>query len=219
MGERKKDLPDEEMSFRPFHQLGELLLERGFRVYVPSNREENRVSDEDLFWAAMSKVHEISTFREMQVKSGKMIRAAAPRSVRSEGAMKALEEIVRGERPIDLRDTQEYVEWKNPDCIDDISAILRAGGLSVQDYLDLHGFTIEEAESAVCDFIKESLRKCLRCVKIIHGRGLRSPKGPVLKSAIIKWLSCNYRKHVAAFVSARQCDGGLGAVYVLLKSR
>jgi DNA-nicking Smr family endonuclease len=54
-------------------------------------------------------------------------------------------------------------------------------------------------------------------VKIIHGRGLRSPRGPVLKEKLIKRLSGKYRKHVVAFVTARQCDGGLGALYILLK--
>jgi len=56
-------------------------------------------------------------------------------------------------------------------------------------------------------------------LKIIHGRGLRSAKGPVLKNALMKWLSEHYRKHMIAFATARQCDGGLGAVYVLLKNR
>jgi DNA-nicking Smr family endonuclease len=66
-------------------------------------------------------------------------------------------------------------------------------------------------------FLKESMIKGHRCIKIIHGRGLRSPKGPVLKEALIKWLSGRYRKHIIAFVTARQCDGGLGALYILLR--
>jgi DNA-nicking Smr family endonuclease len=67
--------------------------------------------------------------------------------------------------------------------------------------------------------LKDSFRKGLRCVKIIHGRGLRSPLGPVLKTAVIKWLSGRYRKSIIAYVTARQCDGGLGALYVLLRKK
>ncbi|UCH46386.1 MAG: Smr/MutS family protein [Nitrospiraceae bacterium] len=54
-------------------------------------------------------------------------------------------------------------------------------------------------------------------MKIIHGRGLRSPDGPVLKKAVIQWLLTRYRKYIVAFASARQCDGGLGAIYVLFR--
>jgi DNA-nicking Smr family endonuclease len=67
------------------------------------------------------------------------------------------------------------------------------------------------------EFLRNALKTSRRCVKIIHGRGLRSPKGPVLKEALIKWLSLRHRKNVIAFVTARQCDGGLGALYVLLR--
>jgi DNA-nicking Smr family endonuclease len=87
----------------------------------------------------------------------------------------------------------------------------------VRDYTDLHGFTLDDADKEVERFIKESLRKGHQCIKIIHGRGLRSPDGPVLKKAVIQWLLTRYRKHLAAFASARQCDGGLGALYILFR--
>ncbi|MFZ6006914.1 MAG: Smr/MutS family protein, partial [Nitrospirota bacterium] len=122
-----------------------------------------------------------------------------------------------GKKPIALSDTQEYVEWINPDYSAEIVRKLHEGRFSVQDFLDLHGFTVEEAEAETERFLKNSLKKGFRCVKIIHGRGLRSPKGPVLKEVIAQWLSSRYRKHVMAFVTARQCDGGLGAIYVMLK--
>jgi DNA-nicking Smr family endonuclease len=81
----------------------------------------------------------------------------------------------------------------------------------------LHGLCVEEAEKEVKYFLTDSLRKGHRCVKIIHGRGLRSPGGPVLKDALITWLSGRYWKNIIAFVTARQCDGGLGALYILLR--
>ena len=65
-------------------------------------------------------------------------------------------------------------------------------------------------------FFTDAIKKGHRCVKIIHGRGLRSRAGPVVKHAVIKLLSSRYRKKIIAYVTARQCDGGLGALYVLL---
>ncbi len=68
-------------------------------------------------------------------------------------------------------------------------------------------------------FIGASFKKGLRCIKIIHGRGLRSTQGARLKEAVVKRLSGHYRKDIIAYVTARQCDGGLGALYVLLRRK
>jgi len=93
---------------------------------------------------------------------------------------------------------------------------LARGGFSVQDELDLHGMTVGEAKQRLADFIDYSLMQGNLCVRIVHGKGLGSgERGPVLKSAVNRWL----RKwdSVLAFVSTRQVDGGTGAIYVLLQ--
>ena len=93
---------------------------------------------------------------------------------------------------------------------------LARGRYSVQDEIDLHGMTVDEAKPRLTDFINNSVRKGHLCVRIVHGKGLGSgDRGPVLKSAVNRWL----RKwdSVLAFVSARQVDGGTGAIYVLLE--
>ena len=92
---------------------------------------------------------------------------------------------------------------------------LARGKYAVQAEIDLHGMTVAEARPRLTDFIDYSLKQGLTCVRIVHGKGLGSGhRGPVLKSAVNRWL----RKwnSVLAFVSARQVDGGTGAVYVLL---
>ena len=164
----------------------------------------------------MREVREIKEFRMIPVRRRKAI-ALRRKMFPDKEAIKALEEIVTGQRAMHLPDTQEYVEWINQDYRGTVIRKLHEGKFAVQDYLDLHGLCVEEAESAVGHFLKESRIKGHRCIKIIHGRGLRSPKGPVLKDALIKWLSGRHRKNIAAFVTARQCDGGLGALYVLLR--
>lgn len=93
---------------------------------------------------------------------------------------------------------------------------LRRGEFVVTAELDLHGHTAGAAHAALARFLPESRRLNQTCVRIIHGKGLRSPgKKPVLKAKIYRWLS--RRDEVLAFASARPVDGGTGAVYVLLK--
>jgi DNA-nicking Smr family endonuclease len=92
---------------------------------------------------------------------------------------------------------------------------LRRGQYRVQAELDLHGLTVAEAKSALRDFLAHALAEHTRCVRIIHGKGLRSgPRGPVLKHAVGGVL--RRVAAVLAVVSARDVDGGTGAVYVLL---
>ena len=92
---------------------------------------------------------------------------------------------------------------------------LRRGQYRVQAEIDLHGMTVAEAKLALRDFLADALERQFRCVRIIHGKGLRSGhRGPVLKGAVSSVL--RRMGAVVAYVSARQVDGGTGAVYVLL---
>lgn len=92
---------------------------------------------------------------------------------------------------------------------------LRRGQYRVQAEIDLHGLTVTEAKQALREFLAEALDRQFRCVRIIHGKGLRSGhRGPVLKGLVSSVL--RRVGPVVAYVSARQVDGGTGAVYVLL---
>ena len=94
---------------------------------------------------------------------------------------------------------------------------LRRGHWVIQDELDLHGLTSVEARALLVQFLNECRRNGSRCVRIIHGKGLRSRnREPVLKTKVANWLI--QRDEVLAFCQARQVDGGGGAVIVLLKS-
>jgi DNA-nicking Smr family endonuclease len=92
---------------------------------------------------------------------------------------------------------------------------LRRGDYPIEAELDLHGMTVTQAKRALHGFLANALARHLGCVRIIHGKGLRSGSdGPVLKTTVNGVL----RKTAAvlAYVSARPADGGTGAVYVLL---
>jgi DNA-nicking Smr family endonuclease len=213
-----KKQSSETFVFQPFEDLKRIIESKGIKMSCPppASKKDGPANDEELFANAMREVREIKEFRSITVRPGKAIIAPAKISSDKE-AMKILEEIIDGRRALNLADTQEYVEWINKDYRGGIIEKLHEGRFAVQDYLDLHGLCFVEAESAVEHFMKESFIKGHRCIKIIHGRGLRSPKGPVLKKALLKWLTGRYRKHIIAFVTARQCDGGLGALYILLR--
>lgn len=93
---------------------------------------------------------------------------------------------------------------------------LKRGQYARQSELDLHGMTVAQARDQLAAFIQESRSKGYRCVRIIHGKGLRSSqRGPVLKPRVAHWL--RQRQEVLAYCPAQATDGGSGAVYVLLR--
>ncbi len=207
-------------SNRPFDKLKKLTNAAAACVPPPPSRPRKPATDEELFIDAMRGVQEIPEFRVLPC--AKTPKHSAPAREHRDpdadaDALSILGQIAEGRLPINLSDTQEYVEWTNPGLREALTAELHTGRFSVQAMLDLHGFTGDEVNEEIDSFLGEAFRRGWRCVKIIHGRGLRSVKGPVLKDAVIRRLLGHYRKRVIAFVSARQCDGGLGAMYVLLQ--
>jgi len=115
--------------------------------------------------------------------------------------------------------SDEYMEGAVPGVGPKIMKRLKRGEFSVQDYIDLHGLKKKEAEVVVNEFIINSYQKGFRCVLIIHGRGLGSvDHQPAIKKEIPVWFRRGMLKRIVlAFVTARPCDGGAGALYVLLK--
>ncbi len=116
--------------------------------------------------------------------------------------------------------TSEYMEGRAPGVTHQLVRQLREGKFAVSKVLDLHGLTAVEAEEALERFFQEALHRGDKCVLVIHGRGLSSPGKPVLKEKVRIWLEKGpYRRYILAYTSARPCDGGPGATYVLLRSK
>lgn len=118
----------------------------------------------------------------------------------------------------------ESMEWRNgdglrfrrPEVGERVLRKLSKGQFRVEAELDLHGYTVREARSVLKQFLLDCDYHHWRCVRVIHGKGLGSGhRGPKLKGSVDGWLRRS--DQVAAFVSARQIDGGTGAVYVLLR--
>ena len=115
-----------------------------------------------------------------------------------------------------LLDTDDQLSFRRPGIGVEITRRLRSGHWSIQRQLDLHGLRTDEAREALGQFIRQAHQLGVRCVRVVHGKGLGSPgKTPVLKSRVQRWLV--QKKEVLAFVQARPMDGGAGALLVLLQ--
>ncbi|MBT8062458.1 MAG: SMR domain protein [Xanthomonadales bacterium] len=94
---------------------------------------------------------------------------------------------------------------------------LRRGRYSIEDSIDLHHMNESTASAAIMTFIDHALDRGLGCVRIVHGKGLRSRNGPKLKILARRLLSRH--PSVIAFASCKPSEGGTGAVLVLLRNR
>jgi DNA-nicking Smr family endonuclease len=130
-----------------------------------------------------------------------------------------LSDLVSGAGTFELNETEEYTEGTRLGLDPRLVTRLRRGEFAVQAHIDLHGMIQAAAKLALEGFVVDSVRKGLRTVLVVHGRGLRSPGGmPVLKHAAAQWLSHGHMGgYVLAFATARPADGGAGAMYVLLR--
>ena len=115
-----------------------------------------------------------------------------------------------------LLDTDDALSFRRPGVGIDVTRKLRKGAWSIQGEIDLHGLRRDEAREALGEFLRESLKRGWRCVRVVHGKGLGSPgKTPVLKGKVHSLLV--QKNEVIAFVQARADEGGAGALVVLLR--
>jgi DNA-nicking Smr family endonuclease len=121
--------------------------------------------------------------------------------------------------PLDpVQESGDALLFRRPDASEQIFRRLRSGQFRVEAEIDLHGLTAMHAETALREFLAECLHQGLHVVRVIHGKGLRSGnRGPVLKQVASAYLQ--RVGAVLAFASAREVDGGSGALLVLLGTK
>lgn len=188
---------------------------------APADREGPRSEDAALFREAVRDVTPLGCRAETETPADPSSRRPrrprpAARFARAD-RLAVLEESLREEVFDPALASGEELVFHRPGIQAGVLRKLRRGDYRVQGEIDLHGLNVAEAKQALREFLAQALVRQWRCIRIIHGKGLRSGhRGPVLKIMVGTML----RKvgPVLAYVSARQVDGGTGAVYVLLSS-
>jgi DNA-nicking Smr family endonuclease len=180
--------------------------------------------EERLFLEAMEGVIPIS--REHGVERIFQIRRSTTRPAgdsekREEGeALSQLTSLVKRGEGFNILDTPEYVEGTGYNVPTEVARRLHRGNYSIQAHLDLHRLSAHDAKEVFERFLRWAVITGKTGVLIIHGRGFSSPSEPILKNKLVEWLSRGpWRKWVIAYSSARPCDGGAGATYILLRQR
>lgn len=190
---------------------------------APETTETPSLMSEDdrLFVEAMSDVSPISKKNRRITKTPDKDSLRPPHAPKNDDleVMAHLSDLVSGAAEMDITFSDEYMEGCVKGVDPKLMDKLRNGLFPIQDYVDLHRLTQEAAELRVRDFLLNSHGKGLRCVLIVHGKGLNSENHiPVLKKSVPVWLSRGpVRRIILAFSTARSYDGGTGAIYVLLK--
>ncbi|MCZ8252269.1 MAG: Smr/MutS family protein [Hylemonella sp.] len=177
-------------------------------------RARQATADRDLFRQAAGKVQPLAVPAKAALKTEKPQPLPLQRQ-RDEEA--ALQETISDEFDAStLLEVDEHLSYRRPGIGPDVTRKLRRGDWAIQRQLDLHGLRTEDAREALGQFIREAQKQGLRCVRVVHGKGLGSPgKTPVLKGRVQGWLA--QKKEVLAFVQARPAEGGAGALVVLLQ--
>ena len=190
---------------------------------IPKPPKPKEAPDETrVFLEAMSNVKPLNSSSNIIARTPNAnLRPAHPATDDELEAMAHLSDLVSGAAEMDITFSDEYIEG----CIHGFDRKLmqkiKKGQFPVQDYVDLHGLTKQEAEIMMRDFLLQSHRLGLRCVLVVHGRGLNSQDNiPVLKERLPIWLNRGpVKRFVLAFSTAMPYDGGTGAIYILLKKR
>ncbi len=171
-------------------------------------------SDKDLFHQVTSNVRPIK--QDRITPTPKHTKPVPTKTLEDE--KQVMDSLLSGDWDPGEVESGEELLFSRPGIQKTVFKKLRTGKYAVEAELDLHGSFVNEARVLVGEFIHESQARGLRCVRIIHGKGLSSPdKKPVLKNKVNQWLQ--QIDAVLAFSSALPVDGGTGAVYVLLKKR
>lgn len=214
---------------RPFSNLAALLKHRNLPLAAEKQAmpatDQNTLSlshrdEAELFLKAMADVTPLpSTRRDKKILPRRLGRPQP--SIREDrDTLNALDNLIRYGEGFIVSQTPEYMESANPGGGKEVLRRLHGGRYAIQDHVDLHGLSAAEAAPVLERFIRISIERGLRAVLVVHGRGLTSPGKPVLKQKILQWLTRGpLRKWVIALTSARSCDGGAGATYVLLRQR
>ena len=216
--------PKSTLSFKSFEEIKALVTAKSisFPEALPSAREERQEQlspelEEKLFQEAMTGVAPIS--RDNCVERGlPTVEPGSPREENDSEPLLKLRDLVEYGMGFRVADTPEYIEGTMYHVHPEVARRLHRGDYSIQAYINLHRLNVCNAKDAFEKFLKWAVTTGKTGVLIVHGRGLSSTAEPILKQKVVEWLTRGpWRKWIVAYASARSCDGGAGATYVLLR--
>jgi DNA-nicking Smr family endonuclease len=214
-------------AYNPFENLNELMNRRLSNLCgdqcadkSPSARwdEYDDRKEETIFLKAMEGIRPIRNERTTGGRTATV--TCTPPKSNDGDVLRHLRNLVTTGEGFIVADTPEYMEGTGYGVRSDMARRLHHGEFSIQDHINLHGLTTGDAYTAFEGFLKESVLAGKRAIMVIHGRGRSSPREPIIKHKVVEWITGGpWRKWVMAFSSARSCDGGAGAMYILLRGR
>ena len=225
--------PDSSGNFKPFKDLKALLEKKAIELKSVSKSKPNKFntsdekkvdlrSDRIIFQEAMADVKKISksNYAVPSQTTNNHLNSRKNFSYDEHETVVQLKELIKNGTGFIVSLTPEYVEGTANNVSPEVARRLHHGYFSIQAHIDLHGLGVNDAHQAFDRFLNKSVMAGKQAVLIIHGRGLSSPHKPILKTKVYKWLTAApWHKWVIAFSSARLCDGGAGATYVLLRPK
>jgi DNA-nicking Smr family endonuclease len=187
--------------------------ERAEAERLERERQARQARERDIFARSVGPVQALKRPPEAPPARPK---APALARQREQDEAAVLQEAVSDDFDVEsLLETDEGLSYRRFDIPPEVVKKLRRGVWAIQAHMDLHGLRREEAREALGRFLRESQQQGLRCVRVVHGKGHGSPgREPVLKAKVKSWLA--QKDVVLAYTHARACDGGHGALVVLL---
>lgn len=184
-------------------------------AYEQARAQNQTEADREIFLKAVADVTPMPPLNRF-VPKNKTVKPVPLQTIADE--KEALDQSLSDEFTVEsLLETDDQLSHVRNGVGTDVLKKLRRGYWVIQDEIDLHGLRRDEAREAIVAFLKQAALRGIRCVRVVHGKGLGSVNNePVLKKLVIKWLA--QRQDVIAFTQASPRDGGSGALVVLLAS-
>lgn len=175
----------------------------------------SKSTDDNLFLQQMQDVKPIKVAPTVALASPRVDKTNVEK--RREMATKELakdKNFLSGEY-IEPVDPLAILEFKRDGVQNGVYRNLRLGKYQIDARLDLHNMTVEQARTAVFQFVTDCMNYDIRCALITHGKSEGRDRPALLKSCVAHWLP--QLDNVMAFHSAQKRHGASGATYILLR--
>ena len=173
-------------------------------------RIKPRIEEKDIDFAAAMKKAGVKPLGDETRAQHRKVRRPIPVQTIADNK-RVLEESMSDDLDsIEFLESEDGKSFRRPDIGPDVPRDLRRGRWSVRAQIDLHGMTVDDARSAVAEFLKNARKQELFCVRIIHGKGNGTPR--VASACCARWCRrwLKQRDEVVAFCEPREIDGGAG---------